>query len=130
VHVPDENEEWMKLELKRLTQFTRIFPKETRKDRLGGPGAPVISSEEALEAIEQENSDDEDEENGNDAEIVGIASHNASVKSSNEVSNTGNEKKTKSAVYEEILYQVCLLVKKIFLVNHCNLILIFITRYG
>lgn len=25
-HVPDENEDWMKFELSRLSQFTRIFP--------------------------------------------------------------------------------------------------------
>lgn len=25
-HIPDENEEWMKLEMSKLSQFTRIFP--------------------------------------------------------------------------------------------------------
>ena len=50
MHVPDENEEWMQLELSRLTQFTRIFPS----------GDPRYKKVQAQEDPER----DEDNDNG------------------------------------------------------------------
>ena len=50
-HVPDENEEWMQLEMSRLSQFTRIFP----------AGDPRFKSKgQASEDIDR----DEDNDNG------------------------------------------------------------------
>lgn len=89
-HVPDENDEWMRFEMSRLTQFTRIFPILKPAQTSGsasasnGIAAGEEEAEEAEEAVEE-----------GDA-------------TSNTVTPVENTKKKKSATFEEILYQVFL----------------------
>ena len=87
-HFPTDNDEWMLREIKRLTQFTRIFPPEpSASSAKGGVGEK--------DEDEDNNSGDEegDKEDGADGAAVTEGSASAS-------------KPVKSATYEEIMYQV------------------------
>eukprot|EP01038_Epipyxis_sp_PR26KG_P005590 gene5590-7718_t len=112
VHVPDENEDWMQLEMSKLSQFTRIYPLETRRDKIDGPGSALhqVDGEDVLaEGNDEENDEDEEESNQIvNAGDAGIASPNP--KSSQKV-----------ATYDEILFQVFLQDKRQLMRLRCPL---------
>jgi hypothetical protein len=111
LHIPDEQEEWLRFESERLTQCTRIFPLAKRagkeKDK-GGDGERDVGeeNEEELE-IEEEDIGDK----GTDKKKVD-KDKEAAVVASNSNSNSNKEEKKKPASYEEILFQVFLQDKK------------------
>lgn len=87
-HVPLENDEWMRLEMARLTQCTKIFPLEQKIDGK--------SSDKADEEDKEEQEDNEDE---NDEKRKAES----------------NLKVAKSATYEEIIVQVSILYMDSFI---------------
>jgi hypothetical protein len=80
-HVPPESDEWMRLEMARLSQCTRIFPLEPKGDGKSG---------EKTEEEDKEEQEENDEENDD----------------KQEKRKTENIKAAKSATYEEIIVQV------------------------
>lgn len=66
-HVPTEEDEWMRFEMKHLTQFTRIFPAlvtdaESKKE--GRSDGKQLSEAEAAELEAKDEEEEEAEENG------------------------------------------------------------------
>lgn len=57
IHVPDENDEWMKFEMSKLTQCTRIFPPE--------PKAEPKAGEDDVDLKEEEDAGTEEDGDGN-----------------------------------------------------------------
>lgn len=101
IHVPKEDDEWLLFETSKLTQFTRIFPlpKATANESSSGSAKAGIATEDQLES----QPDEQEEEDGEEGK---------------EGSNTkegGKEpaKAAKSATYEEIIFQVILLLVRL-----------------
>jgi hypothetical protein len=84
-HIATESEEWLRFEMSRLNQCTRIFPLEPKDPSKAGTG------EEEAEEKEEEEAGDADNEDGNQEQ-----------KGKKEV--TGS--KPKSASYEDIIFKV------------------------
>jgi Mg-chelatase subunit ChlI len=98
-HVPDENEEWLKFELSRLTQCTRIFPPEPKKTTKDSEGKDVEEGKEDNEEDKEEQEDEEEGEKKKDKDGKDKDKENKEESKSN---------KAKSASYEEIMFQVFL----------------------
>jgi hypothetical protein len=106
-HVPTEDEEWLRFEMSRLTQCTRIFPLEPK----------VISADSAHNAAAEAEDGKEMQEETEDAEEGAHANNEASSTvgggTNNSVtapptSSSSSSSSIKSATYEEILFQVFL----------------------
>lgn len=99
IHIPEETEEWLKFEMSRLDQCTRIFPNL--------PHAmlePKNNGETKEETEENEEEEDENNEEGGELD--------ESKKVTNATSSTPAIAKAKTASYEEILFQVFLQDRK------------------
>lgn len=98
LHVPDEQDVWMPREMKRLTQFTRIFPLDPTSNPFTSGGGAVsggtITGGGAGIGTEEDEDGDEDAEREDTGE---------NGNSSNE-----NKQTVKIASYEDILVQVSL----------------------
>lgn len=90
-HVPFESDEWMRLEVSRLTQCTRIFPLEPTGD------GKIGDKTEEEDKEEQEENDEENDEKQEKRKL---------------------EKAAKSATYEEIIIQVLVNIEIIFTLPH------------
>jgi hypothetical protein len=86
-HIATESEEWLKFEMSRLNQCTRIFPLEPKDPSKAGTG------EEEAEEKDEEEAGDADNEDGNQEQ-----------KGKKEGGNAGA--KPKSASYEDIIFKV------------------------
>ncbi len=95
LHIPDENEEWLKFEMSRLTQCTRIFPVEPKKILKDGDGKEVEEGKEDNEEDKEEQEDEEDADKD-------------SKKKDKDNKDEAKPPKAKSASYEEIMFQVFL----------------------
>lgn len=93
-HVPSENDEWLRFEMSKLTQCTRIFPLEPK------PKEEENASEEAKED-EEEKEDNEDDNDGDN-------NNGTNEQPKPKVEETPAAPKAKSATYEEIMFQVFL----------------------
>lgn len=103
IHVPSEDEEWLRFEMARLNQCTRIFPPEPRRANAAN------DAEDGKE--EQEDVDDADETT--QANANAMANGDESAKLTPSASATSQQPAAviaaaKSATYEEILFQVFL----------------------
>jgi hypothetical protein len=103
IHVPDENEEWMQLELKKLTQFTRIFPScDPRNNKIDNNK----SVEEEMEMREEENDEDGEKDieegNNNSDQDTAVNKDKLTDKNNPNILNAS----IKPASFEEILFQV------------------------
>lgn len=99
IHIPDENEEWLKFEMSRLNQCTRIFPPEPKKSTKDSEGKEVEEGKEENEEDKEEQEDEEEGEKKKDKE---------SKDKDKENKDENKPAKAKSATYEEIMYQVFL----------------------
>ncbi len=93
-HVPDDSEEWMRYELSKLTQFTRIFPPEPLAPRERGEG------QEDLEGREEDNEEDADED--------GEGNNGSSAAGASAEEKQAAAAKAKATPIEEILFQVAM----------------------
>eukprot|EP01033_Poteriospumella_lacustris_P012064 gene12064-8619_t len=101
MHVPSEDEEWLRFEMARLGQCTRIFPPEPRRANAAN------DAEDGKE--EQEDVDDADETT--QANAMAMANGEDSAKLTPSASATSQPPAAaaaKSATYEEILFHVFL----------------------
>ena len=118
-HVPDENEEWMQLEMSRLSQFTRIFPAGDPRFKSKGQASEDIDRDEdndnglyySLEAglnivcsphtyVHLTNTSVDDNEEGEEKE--------KDKEKDGKDKDKDKEKSANSASYEDILFQVIL----------------------
>lgn len=97
IHIPEESEEWLKFEMSKLDQCTRIFPIERKKKEESG------NKEEGGEENKEDN--EEDKEENEDEEDDGKAKKD-------------DKPKAKSATYEDIMFQVSTSYFPLFL-HHC-----------
>ncbi|RYH19916.1 hypothetical protein EON65_25245 [archaeon] len=121
-HIPNEDEEWMKFEMTKLSQFTRIFPPlpksmmtnyiEAIKGHVSMHQVPDIAVpvRDKSSPIGTENNENEDEEDNKEEEDDDENNNgNTANANSNSVANSNSDSgKKKSASYEEIIYQVFL----------------------
>lgn len=113
-HVPTEDEEWLRFEMSRLTQCTRIFPLEPKVHSSDGVRNAAAEAEDGKETQEEGDDGEEGANINNDASstAAGASANNnnnnnptgASIPSS----GGGGGSNNKSATYEEILFQVFL----------------------
>jgi hypothetical protein len=101
-HIPTEEDEWMKLEVSRLTQFTRIFP----------PPEPHASSVDSNKfSNDEELFAEKEEQEENEEENEGVATGQSEEKTKKEKEKE-KEKETvkvhKTASYEDIIFKVFL----------------------
>jgi hypothetical protein len=94
-HIPTEEDEWMKLEVSKLSQFTRIFPPEPRSS---SGDSNKFSNDEELFAEKEEQEENEDENEGG-------ASGQPEEKAKKEKETV---KVNKTASYEDIIFKVFL----------------------
>jgi hypothetical protein len=132
-HVPTQNDEWMLREMKRLVQFTRIFPlesyfKNASKEGASKDGATVGSSAAAGNDDNDENGDEDADagDDGDDDGVPGAAGVNGGTAAAGAGVGSANGEAPKpppekSATYEEILYQVFLQDKRQTMRMRCPL---------
>lgn len=104
--MPTEDEEWLRFEMSRLTQCTRIFPLEPK----------VISADSAHNAAAEAEDGKEMQEETEDVEEGAHANNEASSTVGGGTNNSvtapptssSSSSSIKSATYEEILFQVFL----------------------
>ena len=89
--MPQESDEWMIRELKKLVQFTRIFPPEQTSSSKGD------KDEEENDGKDEDGDDDGDKEDAVEGSDAAAASSSAAANAKPSV---------KSANYEEIMVQV------------------------
>jgi hypothetical protein len=102
-HIPADDDEWMMREMKRLVQFTRIFPldsyyraqKQQQQPLASGmTQASPLSERDDDDAVDRDDDDDDGDEDNEKQKSVG-----------NDADKAGKPAPFKSASYEEILYQ-------------------------
>lgn len=107
LHVPDEDEEWLRFEMSRLHECTRIFPlvasrrsstSSASASTAGNGGKEEVDADDGKEMLEEQpdENDDADDENNNKGNSKEASSTDASKKETADVK--------KSATYEEILF--------------------------
>lgn len=121
-HIPNEDDEWMKFEMAKLTQFTRIFPPlpksmmtdyiEAIKGHVSIHQVPDIAVpvRDKSSPIGTENNENEDEEENKEEEDDDDTNNGSAANTTNNsVTNSNADSgKKKSASYEEIIYQTFL----------------------
>lgn len=105
LHVPPETDEWMIKEMSYLSQFTRIFPLEPKKDK---DGAIIPSANEEV-AEEEEDANEEDDDNNRDGAVAAAV---VDSQGGNASGTASKKPKVKPATYDDILYHVFLHDKK------------------
>jgi hypothetical protein len=73
IHVPSEDDDWMRFEMKQLTQFTRIFPVLPDKT-VNSNSTNAMTEEEAAELEAKEEDDDDDKDDQEDENNVNVKS--------------------------------------------------------
>eukprot|EP01040_Poterioochromonas_malhamensis_P013614 gene13613-15000_t len=97
-HIPNENDEWMKLECRLLTQCTRIFPPEPKAND-GKAG----EDEGEFGGKEEEETDDNDNEGQQEQKMKKEGSGGSAM-----TATTTATVKSKTASYEDIIFKVFL----------------------
>lgn len=114
--VPKDDDEWLLFETARLTEFTRLYPPPKPAappaDSSGSVSvqqAAAAAAELEVEVQGEEENEEDDEEGG-----VGGAAKEGGKDALSPHGSTKNKDKTKSATYEEIIFQVCVLFSLAF----------------
>lgn len=97
-HIPNENDEWMKLECRLLTQCTRIFPPEPKAND-GKAG----EDEGEFGGKEEEENEDNDTEGQQEQKMKKEGSGGSAM-----TATTTATVKSKTASYEDIIFKVFL----------------------
>ena len=98
-HIPSEDDEWMRLECRLLTQCTRIFPPEKK-------ASDNKTGEEEGEMKEELQEENEEENEGQQEQKMMKKETGTATSTTTANTNTTLTKTNKSATYEEIIFKV------------------------